>query len=368
MIAGSPHPTPRAPWWQPLLRWLRVGRDPVPPLAPSLPRPERQVAAADSGQASPADLAALPEGAGLAPWADARPAPGDANASRPALLEQLYAEHDRATSEGDRAFLQRMIRECGSRKLDFPLFPDVALELDSMLRHGEPPAADVVRLVRREPDLVRRVWQQASGATFARRAETLEEAVLRLGYQSIWRIGMGACMNAPVFRVRGFQGEANHVRALGIVAADVAVRVHPGGDTYMAGLLHGVGKLLVYRAAVVRPGQPAPEASLVHRMALEHHPSIGVLIADAWSMSPEVVGAVGAWPLRQLHAQPEHAVARAVYVGCVAAHTAAEARAGRDCGGLMALVNLPGQPVDAARWIARAHEAWDGVEPPSEES
>ncbi len=282
------------------------------------------------------------------------------------MLEFLWAEVDRTSDEGNRAFLQRLTRECGSRKLDFPLFPDAALQIDAVLRGRDPSVADVARIVRREPDLVRRVWQDANGVNFARKAGTLDEAIVRIGFDSLWRIGMRACMNAPVFRVRGFQDEVNQVRAVSIVTADVASTLVPGGDVYLAGLLHAIGKLVVYRAAMARPPAPEPDPELVRRLARSLHAQIGVLVADAWKLSPEVVAAIAFAPDPGLATATGASgltfeQARAVRAGCIAAHTAAEARVGREVGGLMALVGLPGTPIDAARLVARAHDAWNGL-------
>jgi HD-like signal output (HDOD) protein len=358
--------------WAWLTRWFRaddsVERALRAPASPQVASTESRTQRGGTGAVTPAGLAQLPDvPLGPAPWDGANPVvsahPDDA---RTAVLEFLWGEVDRATEEGNRAFLQRLARECGSRKLDFPLFPDAALQIDAVLRGKDPSVADVARIVRREPDLVRRVWQDANGVNFARKAASLDEAIVRIGYDALWRIGMRACMNAPVFRVRGFQDEVNHVRAVSIVTAELASGVSPGGDVYLAGLLHAIGKLVVYRAAMARPPAPEPDPELVRRLARALHAQIGVLVADAWKLSPDVVAAVAFAPDPGVAAAVgagglAFEQARAVRAGCIAAHTAAEARAGREVGGLMALVGLPGPPIDAARLVARAHDAWNGL-------
>jgi HD-like signal output (HDOD) protein len=353
--------------WRAFRAWLDEEDD-----APADVRRLPPVPALVTEEGSPAELArlrAVP--LAPAPWDGARAALSlDADDVRTSVLDELWAERDRCVDPGDTDFLQRLARECGSKKMDFPLFPDAALQLDRLLKGREPSIPEVTRVVRREPDLVRRVWLEANGVNYARKAETLDEAVLRIGFQALWRIGMRACMNAPVFRVRGFQGDVNHVRGVSIVTADIANLVTPSADAYLGGLLHGIGQLIVYRAASVRPGAPAPDPALVSRLARRLYPSIGLLVADSWKMTPGVCAAI-AFASDAERAPAEHLpVVRAVRAGCIAAHTAAEARAGREVGGLMALVNLPGAPLDAARLVVRAHAAWDGLdthdEPPTE--
>lgn len=313
---------------------------------------------------SPAALASLPVPTPVeAPWEGALALPSASpDEARKAALEHLWRALDGVKSEADRAFLLKLSRECGASRVDFPLFPDAALQLDAALRGREPDVDEVARIVRREPDLARRVWQEANGAFFLRKAATLDEAIVRVGFDALWRIGMRACMNAPVFRVRGFEREVNHARAVSIVTADVAEFVAPGGDVFMAGLLHAIGKLVVYRAASARPPAAEPDAALVRDVARALHPTLGVLVADAWKLPPAVVAAIAHASYPERAAGDEREAARAVRAGCIAAYTAAEARAGRDVGGLRALLALPGPPLDAARLVARADEAWNGPE------
>lgn len=312
---------------------------------------------------SPAILAELPSAERVeAPWEGARAAASaEIDELRIALLNDLFAERDQVSARADRDFLERIARQCGTNKLDLPLFPDAVVRLDRVLRRKESSVREVAQIVRREAELARRVWQEADSAHYLERASTLDEAIVRVGFEPLWRIGMRACMNAPVFRVRGFQRQANHVRAVSIVTAELATTLRSGGEVFLAGLLHAIGKLLVYRAAVVRPNQPAPGVDLVERIARAYHPSVGAIMARSWKMPQEVCSAIAFVPDPLRLADGELQTAMAVRAACIATHTAAEARAHRDVGGLLALMDLPAIQFDPGQLIARAHTVWDGL-------
>jgi hypothetical protein len=357
-------PASASPWLR-MLRWLGLARPPAavasPPAAPAgLP-----------DMPAPAAIAGLPDGARPpAPWEGAEAAVSfEADAVRTALVARLFEAVDRAASEGDRAFLTRLIRDCGAARLDFPLFPDAALRLDALLRRGDPSVSSVADVVKREPDLVRRVWQQASGVAYGGRPPaSLDAAIVRIGFDALWRIGMSACTNAPVFRVRGYESSANHVRGVSIVASETAPMLLPGPEPFLGALLYGVGRLLFYRCAVVRPGQPAPDPACVEDAARRWYPSVGVLIADAWGFGPGVAAGVGFAPDPSRAPEEHRAVARAVRAAHVAALTTSEARAGRDVGGLAELLAIAAQEepgalrFDPARVVAAADAAWTGVQ------
>jgi len=318
------------------------------------------------GQTPQPTLVETPESTEVEPpWKEGQPAPSiDPDEVRPFLMGALFELQDQCDSEADKAFLTRLIRQLGTDQLDLPPFPDVAWQLDTLLRLGDPPLVRVVKLVRREPALVRRVWTQACSAFYARPPNSLDHAVARIGFDALWRIGMSACLYSEVFRVRGFQEVADEVRQHGIVTADVAAWLSGKklGAVYLAGLLHGVGKLMIYKAASTQRTVGLPSLSLVEKVADEVNASIGVMVAHAWKLGPEVAAGIGFY-LDPFKAPPQYQeTALQVKVANIATHTAVLSRKGKDCGGLLELLNLEGIQFDVARTIGKAHEIFDGLE------
>ena len=343
---------------------------PPPPGRMPAPRTVQQTREAEArhrlGQSQPTALTEVSAQEDPAPpWDGGGVAPDvDADVVRPHLMGVLFEYQDRCQSEADKAFLSRLIRQLGTDQMDLPPFPDVAWQLDTLLRLGDPPLVRVVKLVRREPALVRRVWTQACSAFYARPPNSLDHAVARIGFDALWRIGMSACLYSEVFRVRGFQAVADEVRQHGIVTADVAAWLSGKklGAVYLAGLLHDVGKLLIYKAASTQKSVGLPSPELVEEVAAEVHASIGVLVAHAWKLGPEVAAGIG-FHHDPSQVPPEYLeTARQVEVANIATHTAVLSRQGQDCGGLLALLNMDGPQFDVARTIGKAHEILDGLE------
>jgi HD-like signal output (HDOD) protein len=275
----------------------------------------------------------------------------------------LFQELDGSHSNADRDFLTRLVRTLGAETLDFPLFPDVAWKLDRLLKEGNPPIVRVAQLIRREPEMVRRVWQQASSVAYARKVGSLDHAIARIGFDSLWRIAMSACMYSPVFRVPGFQAEVDQARAHGIVTAEVVSWLTKArmGDVFLAGLLHNIGKLVVYRSALTKRTQVAPSHDLVERMAQRYHAGIGVLVMRDWRMSDLVVAGVGFHPDPSCGAGEDRELAAFVRVAAISAYTAEQARQGNDCGGLQDLVCIDEVNFDPARTIVKAHDIFDSI-------
>ena len=383
-----PDDTPPAlPWWRrawavvwdafrPRTVHVRVRRSgPGPANVPLLPPPDGTVpnqrteearARRSLGQPPAPSLVQDPSSDDVvAPWDNGTVAPSiNVDEVRPHLMGALFDIQDACDNPADYAFLNRLIRMLSLDQLDLPPFPDVAWQLDTLLRLGDPPLVRVVKIVRREPALVRRVWTQACSAFYARPPNSLDHAVARIGFDALWRIGMSACVHSEVFRVRGFQEHADTVRRHGIVTADVAAWLSGKklGSVYLAGLLHEVGKLVVYRAAATTTAVGLPDLELVERVAQQVHPSIGVLVSNSWKLGDETAAGVG------FYHHPEQApdafidTARQVQVANIATHTATLSREGHDCGGLMTLLEMKGMDFDVARTIGKAHEILDGME------
>ena len=280
---------------------------------------------------------------------------------REGLREKLNLELQHATG-GDRTFLLRLMHVLDSPNLDLPPFPDVAQELDEMLKDENTSVVQLASVIERDPGLVRRVWAQGSSARYMNPPRSLHHAVSRIGLDALWRIGMAVCMDDNVFRLDGFQDEADAARTQGVVAAEVAAWIskEPRGPMYMAGLLHAVGKLILCRTASEGTGEKdPPSVELVERLAKKYYPSFGVLVARSWKLDNLVVGGVG------FHSAPDAAdpevahCARVLHAAVLATHTASQERAGIDGDGLASLQKIEGLKFDVEGAVAKAYEVFE---------
>ncbi len=237
-----------------------------------------------------------------------------------AALDELAAS---TTSEGDRAFVQRIEKLVESDQLDLPPFPDVARELDELLQQTTTDILQIARVVERDPGLVRRVWTHARSAMYASAPRSLHHAVARVGLDALWRIGMSVCLNDTVFRVEGHQAEAAQVREHGIVTAEVAAMLagERRGSLYLAGLLHGVGDLILLRCAS-EPQTRRPSLDILERVGNIARSPLGVLVAHSWKLDDVAVAGIGFQADPEAAPRSQQRGARIVRAAVIAAHGA----------------------------------------------
>ena len=205
----------------------------------------------------------------------------DGKAIRVAIKDTLDGLKEAAAENAvDKKFLARLGRVIDSDQLDLPPFPDIAQQLDDLLNDRTVNVVRIAKVVEKDPGLVRRVWSKASGAMYMTAPSSLHHAVARIGLDTLWRIGMNVCMHDTVFRIQEYQEDADEVRSHGIITAEVAAWMgnERRGSIYMAGLLHDVGKLIIYRTASGRKASDVPSRALVDAVCRETHAGLGVLV------------------------------------------------------------------------------------------
>lgn len=350
-------------WWRTL--FFRVGRDApaVEPTGLSFGGPPLSM----PPLSMPPPLAPSPgpllDATEPPPWAGLdRLATGGFASLRTSILEHLYALRDAAPGPAEVAFLERLLRTCSVSQLQFPLFPDSALELQAAIADEDVSFTQLSSIVRRDPALLQRVWEEASGAAYGRqRPPTVDAAVVRIGRKAIWRIGMRACVNAPVFRVRGWQERANELRSAGIVAAEVAESLDPSGAAFLPALLHGVGRLLVYRAAAPRPPRPTPDRAWVERIARSLQAPLGALVAETWQLGAPVSAGIGFLPDPAQAGNADRRTAEVVRAAVIATHEARANAARRTYGGGALLVESGLTEAQSQGCMRVAAAAWTRV-------
>ena len=303
-----------------------------------------------------------------APAPDLDPHDLSQGALRASLVRALFETRDRATDPADKGLCDRLLRALGSDTLDLPVFPRVAHQLDALLRGGDPSVRDVTDLIRQEPDLVRRTWARASSAAYARRATSLDHAVTRIGFDALWQIAMQACFASPVFRVPGHEAALDGLRVRGVATAALAgwLADAPRGDAYLAGLLHGAGGLLVYRAAGPARRDQAPDPAQVRRLAVDLEPALGALLAHTWGLSAAVVAGIACSLDPERAPRTGAACAQQVHAARIAVRAAIAGVTDPRGSSLAALARQGPLIFDAERALELAHQALDdagGIRP-----
>ena len=164
---------------------------------------------------------------------------------------------------------------------------------------------------------------------YASAPRSLHHAVARVGLDALWRIGMSVCLNDTVFRVEGMQTAAEAVRHHGIVTAEIAAMLggERRGSLYLAGLLHGIGELIILQVAASKRERP-PSHAILRKVSDEIGCAMGVLIVHSWKLDETVVMGVGHCAAPSDAPSSGQRTARIVRAASIAAHASRLAREG----------------------------------------
>jgi HD-like signal output (HDOD) protein len=188
---------------------------------------------------------------------------------------------------------------------DLPPLPAVAARALTLARDPGTKADELARLVMTDAALAARVLKISQSVVYARRhpPQTLQQAIMQVGFQALRKILIAASARSA-YRADDAIAEAlwQHALATALAADELAVVAGEprGGNGFVAGLLHDVGKLLFHLADAAtfsRLGH-ADAASEEERYGATH-PAVGGCLAERWGLEDEVVIAI------MFHHEPE---------------------------------------------------------------
>jgi len=271
-------------------------------------------------------------------------------------LEALSADR----VKGDIAFLTRLSRTMSSKSLDLPVFPSVSIELDRLLRGGDPNSREVVKLLSREPDLLRRVWQRANCALYRVPVTDIDKAIARIGYDEIWRIGMSVCLQGTVFRAGPYQPQVEELRSMGMIAGNMAAWLErtPRGESYLAGLLHPAGAMYILRHAA-QSRSLRPSDACIAQVIHQHSAALSVLMVRAWNLGDKVAAGVGGFGQPREAPEDVRPFVENLRTGVLAAHIGKGAvRGGGSAEDRILLQSYLDEAFEVDRVVKRAERAW----------
>lgn len=189
-------------------------------------------------------------------------------------------------------------RLLGNQPIDLPVFHPIALRLVHLLQTTDFTMGQVTDLVNEDQSLAGQILKMANSPLYIGRvrAETVKEATVRLGAQEITNLAMAASqasLHASDNRIiNGFMQSLwlhSHACALGSrwLMRRAGYPQH-SDQSYMAGLLHDIGKLYLLKSLErlnqMGVAQAALEEDLLLEIFEELHIEQGCRLMEHWNM------------------------------------------------------------------------------------
>lgn len=199
-------------------------------------------------------------------------------------------------------FLTTLATDLSRGPVELPCFPNVVLKIRDALNDPNTSVDETVKLVGTEPLLAGRLIRTANSIAFnpsGRKLTDLRTVITRLGQQAV----QGAAMSFAVQqmkdepRLRGISGQLRALWEESIVVASIsqvlARRTKIKADeAFLAGLLHGIGRLYVMAHSVGKSAALHHELQSTDLIA-QWHPSIGKAVLENWRVDEIIADAVG---------------------------------------------------------------------------
>ena len=200
------------------------------------------------------------------------------------------------------AFLGNLASEVSKGTVNLPCFPDVVMRIRKALAAPDVRLNEIVKIVGTEPRLAARLLQAANSAAFnpaGKHLTDLRAAITRLGHRPVQSAAMSFAVNqlrlAPALRAISKPLNVLWEQSISVAAICQVVarrtRVSPE-EAFLAGLLHGIGRLYIMVRSVGKSDQLYRDPSFVEMIA-SWHPAIGRAVLENWGFDDHMCEALG---------------------------------------------------------------------------
>ena len=199
-------------------------------------------------------------------------------------------------------FVATLAAELSGGKIDLPSFPDVAIRVRRALGDEKTTIDQIVRIVGSEPALAARLLKMANSAALNRSGKPVTElrtAIARMGYNMVRSAAISFAM-AQIRAGANLRGLEKPLEALWRTSTYVAAFCYVlaknhtsrnADEAFLAGLLHGVGRLYILTRTPSFPALLGDPASLDDIMR-NWHANIAKAVLENWELGEELVQAV----------------------------------------------------------------------------
>lgn len=203
--------------------------------------------------------------------------------------------------EREAVWLDAIERRVVAGDFDLPQLPSTTLAVVELAADPDAAAARLAALVERDPVLSSELLKTANSVLFSGTApaQTLQQAVVRLGARQLRGLAFALQMKRVVSRAKGLTAYADsfwrQATSMAKLAREVAAAARLDEDeAFLVGLLHDIGKvpLLDLIAREVNQRSDVSRA-LVGRVFAKFHEQVGSQLATRWSLPFDLAKVAG---------------------------------------------------------------------------
>jgi HD-like signal output (HDOD) protein len=199
-------------------------------------------------------------------------------------------------------FLGALAAELSGGTVDLPCFPDIVIRIRTALDDPDIKMEQTVTIVGSEPRLAAKLLQTANSAAFNTSGKPVTElrtAITRLGQKMVQSAAMAYAVQ-QMKNEESLRSVATRLSELwndSIAVASIAqvvarrTKITPD-EAFLAGLLHGIGRLYILVRAVGQSRQFGLESEFLDLIA-GWQASIGKSVLENWGFAQEMADAVG---------------------------------------------------------------------------
>ena len=198
-----------------------------------------------------------------------------------------------------------------SGKKQLPTLPSIFQNFNKVMNSPAVSSRKVADLIMKDQSMVVKILRLCNSAIYGRMKETtsLTDAINFLGFETLRRIILQLSLikmfkfniaALPEFSVTTVW---EHSIATAHFADALAqkLRLQRGGQFYLGGLLHDIGKVLIYEfypkrfveIVTIQVQENIPDFRAEQRVLQADHTDIGAFVAEEWKFEKELVNAIG---------------------------------------------------------------------------
>ncbi|MHC1727544.1 MAG: HDOD domain-containing protein [Syntrophobacteraceae bacterium] len=197
--------------------------------------------------------------------------------------------------------LSEMVKDyAASEKLNLPVFPEVATELQSLLSNDSTTIDEIAHVIGKDQAMTSRILRMANSAFFSglKQVNTIKDAIMRLGVNQIYNCLILAQQqdyhkSKDNFMNQYLQGLWKHALCTAVGSKWLLQKIgyrELADQGFLAGLLHDVGKLLIIKAieAITSEDESVRfPGAFISEVLESMHAEQGYLLMKEWTIPVE---------------------------------------------------------------------------------